>query len=677
MLETGIMIKQAVLIVFLCVVLVVGLAASGSGFYHFVLPKFRQPPKPKPKPKPPKPSVQLYPLNPIADAAVPRIAPLPGTTIVRVAHQTSNAHQAWALANMGKVTDPGSTFARHGLTMRFRRMEAVKDRILALKAMATAYERGEDAPDPNSPLSTLLQGWPGAHFITISGDSSNWIMREANQALKTINPEFEAEIIGFAGISRGEDRLLGPPEWQDDPKRALGGVVAATPHTSAWNVMLFWCAENDILFNPDPLYYDPRALNVEVTDTPDEAASLFIDETPVERIFLADGKSDRGRSVRKGEKRRVAITGVATRTPWDVRIASERGELVTVASTKQYPNQSPQLIVGLKQWNFQNQDVVTRMLTALYESSQAIIKSRREVKDKTIEAKSDDDVSWRAAQYTRELLGAESPAAWYDYYDGTVIESKDGLTLKVGGAQASTLQHNMVFFGLANSGPDRGALIFNRFAQFTNQYDSGKNDSGKNENGKNDSGKNDSGRNDSGKNENGRNDSGKNDSGKTAALSWDRALSSSYIQSTLKQTPALGQGDDELPAFSVEVAKGKPQLDFQLFFGVGEETLNIAHKSTLQRVASQVVEFGQVSVEIHAYTDSSGDARRNRLLAQLRGFAVYDWLENNLGENFPAQVDVVAHGEDDLLVEDQVDGQYIESLMAHNRQVLVKLSPIE
>ena len=110
--------KKALAFSLITLLFIIGIAIAGGAFYELVLHKFLpenqpEPPKPKPKTKPPKRK---------KDESIPKIVALPGTTVVRLAHQTSNAHQAWALANMGKITDPGSIFAKNGITMQFRRL---------------------------------------------------------------------------------------------------------------------------------------------------------------------------------------------------------------------------------------------------------------------------------------------------------------------------------------------------------------------------------------------------------------------------------------------------------------------------------------------------------------------------------------------------------------------------
>ncbi|WP_089942492.1 hypothetical protein [Candidatus Entotheonella palauensis] len=101
--------KQATLTGIIGIVILGCMAVIGSAFYTKVLPKLQEPPAP-PKPKPP--TVALYPTDPTIKTAIPWVPALPHTTVVHLAHQTANAHQAWALANMGKMTDPGRDYSK-------------------------------------------------------------------------------------------------------------------------------------------------------------------------------------------------------------------------------------------------------------------------------------------------------------------------------------------------------------------------------------------------------------------------------------------------------------------------------------------------------------------------------------------------------------------------------------
>lgn len=604
--------KQATLTGMISIVVLGCIAVVGSTFYLKVLPKLQEPPAP-PRPKPP--AVTLYPTTPTIKTSIPWVAALPHNTVVHLAHQTANAHQAWSLANMGKMTDPDSLFARQGITVRFFRQEDVEDRINALVLMAEALNRGNLETLLADDQTSLLRG---VYFFTVGGDSSSWVISQANRALKRTNPAFEAEIIGFGGLSAGENQFMGPSEWQREPQKALGRVVVGVPYDSAWSVLVLWCAQNDLPLNADQAFYNPKALNFVQVDTPQQATQKYLEEATFERIFLSQGRDARGRRVRAGEKRRIGLHGVVTQTPFDRQIAAARNEWVTIASTKHYPNQTPQFIVGLKQWNAAHYDTVVNLLAALFEASLRIENSDRELKAERIQAKAEVDVRWQAAQYAYELFDAATPDNWYRYYHAAKALDERGsgaadtpdtptLGIDVGGAAVADLQQNLRFFGLGQSGPDRGEVVYSRFARLAKQYEVDLLDH---------------------------------------YPKWEAVFNDRYLKSVLERFPDLATSNSEQPSYIVEIkkelppppppppppqSKPKPSTYYSIYFELSEASLTTASVALLQQAAERIVSIGKVRLEIHGYTDTTGSPEYNRELARLRSTAVYNWLKEVLG----------------------------------------------
>jgi hypothetical protein len=186
----------------LLVLALVASAAVAAGVIALVLmPRLRgtptEPSTPAPRPE------RVTVLDPKKKTASLRLPPLPGTAAIRVGLDRSNAHQAWAFANLGKATDPSGLFARHGLTVELAAIEKAPDRIAALRAMAASFKQREAGVEQTD----------GAHFVAVSGDESGWFVDRANRALREIDPAFHAEIIALSGLSTGEDVVLGPKEW--------------------------------------------------------------------------------------------------------------------------------------------------------------------------------------------------------------------------------------------------------------------------------------------------------------------------------------------------------------------------------------------------------------------------------------------------------------------------------
>ena len=456
-----------------------------------------------------------------------------------------------------------------------------------------------------------------------------------NRELQAVHPKFSAEIVGLSGISTGEDAILGPPEWKTTPQAAAGSVIAAMPDHDGWSVVLFWCAENGVPLNLDQQYYDPRALNVVQGVSPSQVAELYTNEETVERIFLAAGKDHRGWAIEKGEKGTVAVSALAARTSIDRRLASAREGVVTVASTKRYESHTPQFIVGLAQWNAEHRDLVVRMLASIFAASQQIDKSDRDLRGKVVPAKSSDDVRWRAAEYVRDLFGIGSSEEWYDSYDGAEVKAGEA-SVEVGGAAVAGLQRNLLFFGRGQSGPDRGMIVYERFADLHRQYAG---------------------------------------SATPAPPKWEDVFNPSYLEDVLTRHPELARIDPTLPTYQLK-RKGEPQeLTYHLSFEQRSAMLSPGSDATLFEVMAEIILAGDATFEIHGHTDSSGSAEENFELSRRRSQAVYDWLKSKLGARFPESMSIIPHGENELAVNDVVGGKSVPDLMAKNRRVVLKVFP--
>ena len=570
---------------------------------------------------------RLVPDGQVKESSIPVISgvnrQIPGTKSVRLAHWTWNSHQAWALANKGKTTAPDSLFAKHGLTVQFMRVEEIPLQIAALKTFAQAFKKGN--PQPKE----------GVHFFTIMGDAGGWVLNDTNKALQKIDSSYQAEIIGFSGFSAGEDKFMGPPEWKKNPASARGGVVAGVPADGDWNIMIFWCAQNQIPFNSDKRYYDPQALNFVETDSFIKAGELYIAEKPLELKFKSDGKDFQGKPVKKGNKGLVAINGVVTWTPVDKNIADHRGGLVSIASTKEYSNQMPQFIIGLKQWNQANQETVVNLLAAIFTASDLIIDSDKKLKAGKISTKSDDDYRWKAAQHIFELFDSKTPEYWYTYYDVVPVKDKMGLTVEVGGSSVSNLQRNLKFFGL-DGGTDIGEVVYNQFAKLAKHYypDFIK-----------------------------------------SYPPWNQVFNPVYLKAASAQFPALANTDPNLPTFGGATTGALlGEMTYRIPFPGGSSMITPKAEKVLKEPLDQLLIAANSRVEIHGHTASTCPQESCLETSRERSEAVLNWLKKRAGSSFPeGRVKVIPHGKAELLVQDQVNGRFVSAKGELNRRVVIKI----
>lgn len=570
------------------------------------------------------------PSKPAKPSAIPQLdgvgPAVQGTSTVRLAHWTWNVHQSWALASKGKTTAPDSLFAKNGVTVQYLRIEEIPNQIAAFKAFAKAFDKGDANPQE------------GAHFFTIMGDAGGMVLNEANKAVKDVNSNFSAEIIGINGFSAGEDKFMGPPEWKKNPRAALGGVVAGVPADGDWNIMIFWSAQNNVPFNSDSRYYDPNALNFQPTDSFVQAGEVYNANKPVERIFKANGKDYQGNSVKEGDKGQVSINGVVTWTPVDKNIADNRGGLTSIVSTKEYSNQMPCYIIGLKQWDEKNHEVVEGMLRAIFTASDLIIKSDLALQNGAIVPKSENDYRWQAAKYVTEIFASETPDFWYKYYNSFKIADSKGVAVEIGGSSVSNLKRNIEFFGL-DGNANIGELVYNRFAKLAKAYYPDFVDN---------------------------------------IYAWNSVFNPAYIKNIVEKEPALVTASaSTAPTFTAgaNYAEQVGDILYRLNFESGRAEFMPGSENTLNEILTQLGIAANTKVEIHGHTDSSGNPTSNWNLSQARASSVKRWLCQKSPSSCPAnRIDVVPHGQTDLLAQDRgPDGSFDEDAGAKNRRVVIKI----
>ena len=117
-------------------------------------------------------------------------------------------------------------------------------------------------------------------------------------------------------------------------------------------------------------------------------------------------------------------------------------------------------------------------------------------------------------------------------------------------------------------------------------------------------------------------------------------------------------------------------MTYHIPFEMRLATLTPQSEVVLHQALVQMGSVGEARIEIHGYTDSFGSEESNMALSRRRGEMVYGWLQEKLGAAFPKHVQVIPHGKNDLLVNDQVQGEYVPELMAQNRRVVLKIFPL-
>lgn len=559
-------------------------AASVRHFAPGLLSQLLPEPKSHPSSVPPRADLPAM-SDPSPASGAPHSVALPGSKPgcaalpeVRLELWAWNAQLGALLANGGPVSTEGSLMCGQRVNLKLLRQDDPSKMREDLVAFASALKAGEENPRA------------GAHFVAIMGDGGAAFLQELDAVLGRLGPEFRAKVIGSTGYSWGEDKLMGPPAWKQNPASSRGGLVAGVLRDGDWNIAQKWLAENRLCNNPDERTFDPDCLNWLSTPGYIEAAQQAVAGTCETRPVVRAGK-------RTGEKRRVCVQGVVTWTPGDVAVAQKRGGLVSIVSTREYRGQMPQVIIGIDAWMRAHRPTVEGMLSAFFEGADQV---------KASEAALD-----RAAAISAAVYGEEDAAYWKRYFHGVVETDRQGLAVELGGSRVNNLADNLQLFGMTDYAPGATNLfaatytVFGRVvvAQYPELV--------------------------------------------PTFPKVEEVLDTSYLDALAQKGAKLSRPD--LPSFaaSAPLARVVSRGSWSIGFRTGQAGFTPEADAALRELFDQLVIAGGAAVEIHGHTDSVGDPRANQALSEARAFAVKRWLEERSSANFPdGRVRVFAHGQE-------------------------------
>lgn len=489
---------------------------------------------------------------------------------VRFFHWAWNAQAGLVLATGGKQAAEGSGMCKNGVNLKLIREDNVDQMQNGLVTFAEALKKGEEHPRV------------GTHYVAIMGDGSAAFLKGLNDRLSKLGPDYIAQVVGSAGYSRGEDKLMGPPAWKQNPQRARGGLVAGVLRDGDWNIALKWLGDNHIPNNPNEKVYDPDALNWVAASDYIDAGQKYITGYCVELKNVKTGKT---------EKR--CVDGVVTWTPGDVNVAQKKGGLISIVSTKEYRSQMPNTIIGIKKWMKQNPKLVQGMLRATFEAGDEI--------------KRDDNALRKAAALSAIVYNEQDGDYWYKYFRVVTEKDKQGLDVELGGSSVNNLADNLQLFGLAPGSTNVFAATYTVFGKVVkSQYPDLL----------------------------------------PSFYPVSEILDTSYVKALESAAPPTTQPDLPTFASTSKVEQVVSKKAWDIQFATGKATFTPQATAQLKALFNDLVVASGTLVEIHGHTDNMGSVDKNMRLSEERAFAVKKWLEAQSKANFPeGRIKVFAHGQ--------------------------------
>jgi OOP family OmpA-OmpF porin len=359
---------------------------------------------------------------------------------VTIAGYAWNGQTGIYTANGGAFTTKGSLMEQKGVNLNLVRQDWLSELRNMQMKFIEQYDAGQEYPESDK----------AAFAIMIMGDGAPFYISTMNKALvEKFNSKYSVEVVGAIGMSNGEDKLIGPPEWKANPQTMIGKTISVVIGDGDWVTALNYCFANGLPVNPNFNSHDPTAVNFYPSaedDYVNSAKELIQSQTTGWTVNLP--VSIKGKLT--GERKDVKIDGCATWTPADKMVFDALTGFTDIASTADFPNQMPTTIIAVKQWAASHPEIVQNILSATYTANNQI--------------KQYDQWQRRGSEAIADGFGMETPEYWYKMFKGQT-GTKAGISYSMGGSRVLTYADAMQYYGITD-GVNRYRSVYEQVSNY-------------------------------------------------------------------------------------------------------------------------------------------------------------------------------------------------------------------
>ena len=477
-----------------------------------------------------------------------------GGTQITWLRMTWNSQFSGMYANGGVRTTKSSLFDKADLDVTYIRQDDCN------KQMADLVKFGHDYKDnPNTP----------GVLITFMGDGMPAFMTALSKELEVLGPEYQPIIIPVThGKSYGEDQVMGPVSWKQDPNNATGKCVAGVLRDGDINILLKWAGDNGLKINPDETTYDASAINIIAASDFLDAPNKYITGYTENRKLVLNGKTT-------GRDTVVGVDAVATWTPGDVNIATKKGGLATIASTRQYASQMSNQTIAIKKWAYDHRTDIENMIIALAQAGDQV--------------RSFNDAKKFSAEVSAGLYQEQNAAYWLKYYNG--VEEKDiqGVKVNLGGSAVFNLSDMANTYGLGEDKVDRYKAVYNTFGNLmVKMYPAFM----------------------------------------PTFMPYEKAVDKSFLFSVVSNHPELLEGKAIETKYADEITTEVSSKSYHIEFEKGSAIISPSSYKLLNEIFESAVVAEGLKLGVYGHTDNSGSDVINVPLSAKRADAVKAYLIN-------------------------------------------------
>jgi OmpA-OmpF porin, OOP family len=462
-----------------------------------------------------------------------------------------NAQFPLMYANGGAQTTKGSLIDGAKLRVNIVRQDDCNKTIADLVKFAQEYK--------DNPNTTGV-------FASFMGDGMPYFFTALSKELESLGPDYQPVAFYAMGKSYGEDQLMGPETWQENPSAALGKTVSCVMRDGDMNILLKWAGDNNLKVNPDETTYDPGAINLIAANDFLDAANKYITNYRENRKKMVDGK-------KINETIEVGVDAVATWTPGDVNIAQKKGGLVTIASTKQYATQMPNITISIKKFLNDHRTDMEKLIVALSQAGDQV--------------RSFQEAKAFAADVSAKVYNEQDGAYWLKYYNGVTERDKLGKEVALGGSATFNLRDAADMFGMGKDGIDRYKIVYSTFGdilskmypEFMKNYPP-----------------------------------------------YNSIIDKSYLATVIANHPELMEGKAIEVQYANEITQKVSSKAVQVQFETGSAVIKQASYAVLDDILKSAVVAEGLKLGVYGHTDNVGAPSANQVLSENRAKAVRQYL---------------------------------------------------
>ncbi|HTF18733.1 MAG TPA: OmpA family protein, partial [Chryseolinea sp.] len=405
-----------------------------------------------------------------------------------------------------------------------------------------------------------------AVFASFMGDGMPAFFASLSKELEPLGPEYQPIAFYAMGKSYGEDQLMGPIDWKKDPKAALGKTVSCVLRDGDMNILLKWAGDNNLKVNPDETTYDKDAINVIAANDFLDAGNKYITGYKEKRKLIRDGR-------KVNEETTVGVDAVATWTPGDVNIARQKGGLVTIASTKQYASQMPNITITIKKFAYDHRTDIENLIMGLSQAGDQV--------------RSFTEAKAFAAKVSAKVYNEQDGAYWLKYYNGVTEKDAQGMTVALGGSMAFNLRDAANTFGLGKDGIDRYKVVYTTFGDILSkmypEY-------------------------------------------MATYPAYSAVIDKSFLMSVIANHSELMEGKPVQVAYSNEITNEVSSKSYQIQFETGSAVIKVESYRLLDEILQSSIVAEGLKVGVYGHTDNVGNALSNQTLSEDRANSVKSYL---------------------------------------------------